>query len=66
MNLTIYHIAQVLHFFVDESLEKKTWPSRRICQTQMNETKYVNTVLNTFTNKCCNFGANQKCQMVAS
>ena len=75
MNLTIYHIAQVLHFFVDESLEKKTWPSRRICQTQkntsqeslyLNETKYVNTVLNTFTNKCCNFGANQKCQMVAS
>jgi hypothetical protein len=75
MNLTIYHIAQVLHFFVDESLEKKTWPSRRICQTQkntsqeslyLNETKYVNTVLNTFTNKCCNFGANKKCQMVAS
>jgi hypothetical protein len=75
LNLTIYHIAQVLHFFVDESLEKKTWPSRRICQTQkntsqeslyLNETKYVNTVLNTFTNKCCNFGANKKCQMVAS
>ena len=65
----------MLHFFVDEFLEKKTWPSRRICQTQkntsqeslyLNETKYVNTVLNTFTNKCCNFGANQKCQMVAS
>ena len=75
LNLTIYHIAQVLHFFVDESLEKKTWLSRWICQTQkntsqeslyLNETKYVNTVLNTFTNKCCNFGANQKCQMVAS
>ena len=32
----------------------------------MNETKYVNNVLNTFTNKCCNFGADQKCQMVAS
>jgi hypothetical protein len=47
----------------------------RICQAQkntsqeslyLNETKYVNTVLNTFTNKRCNFGANQKCQMVAS
>ena len=62
-------------FFCRWIFEKKTWPSRRICQTQkntsqeslyLNETKYVNSVLNTFTNKCCNFGANQKCQMVAS
>ena len=64
----------MLHFFVDASFEKKNWPSRLICRTQtntsqeslyLNEIKYVNNVLNTFTNKCCNLGADQKCQMVA-
>ena len=72
LSVTIYHIAQMLHF-VDASFEKK-WLSRLIFRTQkhtsqeslyLNEIKYDNNVLNTFTNKCCNFGANQKCQMVA-
>ena len=61
--------------FLSMHLLKKNWPSRLICRTQkntsqeslyLNETKYVNNVLNTFTNKCCNVDADQKCQMVAS
>jgi hypothetical protein len=57
VNVYLFLILTNVHFL------KKNWSSRLICRAQkntsqeslyLNETKYVNNVLNTFNNKCCN------------